>query len=179
MARTGRKRHELILREPNGRPKRPTVKQMEEQIRLRGDVEKLVVLMQPHRGGDSDQRRASALGRFVMDHKLRPELYDAGNEYAGLVRRLWAAKGVPSDQRGAAGSMGLGPSDATVRGWEKREEALRTALMRLSSQTFLNIRRITVEEREVKPEFNTEVIAGLMTLAVEMGRLRASEHPYA
>lgn len=179
MARAGRKRRELITREPNGRPKRPTVQQLEELQRQRFDFEKAIVLSQPHRRGDSDQRRASPLGRFVLDNKLRPELYDAGNEYAGLVRRLWAAKGVPSDQKGAAGSTGLGPSDATVRGWERREEALRTALMRLSSQTFLNIRRITVEEREVKTEFYAEVVAGLMTLAVEMGRIRASEHPYA
>jgi hypothetical protein len=178
MSRAGRKR-KPGYREPSGQLKRPTVQQLAELERAARDIEKVVVLAQPHRRGNSDQRRSSPLGCFVIDHKLRDELYDAGNEYAALVRRLWAAKGVPVDQRGSAAGMGLGPSDATVRGWERDEEGIRTILMRLSTQTYLNIRLITVEERGIKPEFYGEVVKGLRAIAIELGMMRAHERPYA
>jgi hypothetical protein len=60
-------------------------------------IEKLTVLKQPHRLGDTDQRLESPLGRFVVRNKLRPELYDAGIEYGGLVRHFYHAKGVQID----------------------------------------------------------------------------------
>lgn len=151
------------------------LKELERESRM-GEL--AVVLAQPHRQGDTHQWRGSALGRFILAHKLRPELYDVGEEYAALVRRLRAAKGVPMPEKPARAGMGLGPSDATVRGWERREEALRTVLMRLGTQVYLNVRRLTVEDRDCKEEFVVEIIAGLCALGVELGTIKASEHPY-
>lgn len=88
-------------RERNGRHKRPSRAEMERLAKLAAEREerkvKGVVLDQPHRRGNPDQRCENALGRFVVEEKLKPELYEAGDEFARLTltwRRLKALPGV-------------------------------------------------------------------------------------
>jgi hypothetical protein len=80
---------------------------MERQARIAAEREARkiigVVLDQPHRRGNTDQRCESALGRFVIAHRLAPELFDAGQEYAAVVRshrRLLGLPGVLSNGPG-------------------------------------------------------------------------------
>jgi hypothetical protein len=96
-----------IEREGNGRAKRPSRAEMERQARIAAEREARkiigVVLDQPHRRGNTDQRCESALGRFVIAHRLAPELFDAGQEYAAVVRshrRLLGLPGVLSNGPG-------------------------------------------------------------------------------
>jgi hypothetical protein len=56
-----------------------------------------VVLQQPHRRGaadPSDPRLASPLGRFCIVQKLRPECWDAGEQYGQVVRRDRRSRGL-------------------------------------------------------------------------------------
>lgn len=177
MARAGRKRKPGI-REANGRLARPTVQQLKELERVSRLGEMATVLAQPHRMGNTHQWAGSALGRFVLAHKLRGELFDVGEEYAALVRRLRAAKGVPVPEKLSSGGMGLGPSDATVRGWERKEEGLRTILMRIGTQAYIGVRKLVVEDRDTRPETAPLIIAGLVALGVELGTVKAGCHPY-
>lgn len=82
-------------REKNGRLKRPTKAEREAARLAKLDPEKSTVLNQPHRKGDRDQRRESPLGRFVMDRRLKSELYDAGEEFATIIRTWRRLKGLP------------------------------------------------------------------------------------
>lgn len=109
----GRRKNKLAIvpaeREGNGRHKRPSRAEMErraEEARKR-EARRIigVVLDQPHRKGNTDQRCESALGRFVIAHGLKPELYEGGNEFARIVhtwRRLKALPGVVSHGPGKA-----------------------------------------------------------------------------
>jgi len=97
-----------IEREGNGRHRRPSRAEMERQAEIAREREarkiKGVVLDQPHRRGNTDQRCENALGRFVIALRLAPELYDAGQEYGGIVRshrRLTGLPGVLSNGPGA------------------------------------------------------------------------------
>lgn len=94
-------------RERNGRLKRETVSH--------GD--KAVVLAQPHRLGDTDQRCESPLGRFCIRYKLNHDLLKAGRDYADIVRRWRAAKGIPTNEDLGGRGGGEGPSDETVKRW--------------------------------------------------------------
>jgi hypothetical protein len=177
MSRPGRKR-KFAQREPNGRIARPTVDQLKELERVSRMGEMATVLAQPHRQGDTHHWRGSALGRFVLAHRLRAELFDVGEEYAALVRRLRAAKGIPVPEKLSSGGMGLGPSDATVRGWERKEEGLRTILMRVGTQAYIGVRKLTVEDRDTKPETAALIIAGLVAIGEELG-VKINGHPFA
>jgi hypothetical protein len=67
-------------------------------------AERLQVMRQPHRRMNIDQRCENPLGRFVIALRLAPELYDAGQEYAGIVRshrRLMGLPGVLSNGPGS------------------------------------------------------------------------------
>jgi hypothetical protein len=78
-------------RQPSGRLRQPTAAEREAASRARLNAEKCLVLAQPHRRqfGD-DQLAESPLGRFVLRHKLRRELHDAGLDYARLRRHVRA-----------------------------------------------------------------------------------------
>ena len=73
-----------------------------------------VVLAQPHRRGDADQRCGSAFGRFCKRCAVNTAGETAAPKYEGLVRRWRAARGVPThaaarpwrDSRRAERSLG-------------------------------------------------------------------------
>ena len=101
-----KRKHELAPhpREGNGRQQRPSAAEREEARLMKLHAERLQVMRQPHRRMNIDQRCENPLGRFVIALRLAPELYDAGQEYAGIVRshrRLMGLPGVLSNGPGS------------------------------------------------------------------------------
>lgn len=138
MARRGRKRLSKP-RHPGG-----------EVIRERSDAVKGVVLAQPHRRGDTDQRRASALGRACRRARLRRECYDAGEDYAALVRRDWRgdAAGDADDQR----LRRLFPlAGAAARSRARRGRVVRRIIERRAMRVGLHRRLVTVIVERLRP----------------------------
>lgn len=160
-------------REPNGR-----IRRMDDRARDAFNVEKLTVLSQPHRRGErEDQKQASPLGRFVIRHKLREELYDAGNEYGGMVRCFYAAKlpagairgipQLPGDDRGSGN--GVSPEKAA---WlEKELHRLEAPLKTLSRRGFSALRMLAVHEREIMAGSERMAAEVLYMLAVMLKRV--------
>jgi hypothetical protein len=179
MSRQGRKR-KLAYREPNGQIRRPTAAMMADMERRKLQEQMAVVLAQPHRKNSTDQKRGSAIGRFVMDRRMKPATFDAAEEYGALVRRWRAARGVPSELRDGPGGIGSGgPADATVRGWAARIEAIEAAVIAKSSARYLSaIRRLVLEDRDIDPADHYGTVLALMALAVETGWMSANEHPF-
>lgn len=174
----------LKQREPNGRHKRPTAVERAKRDRDAYQVEMRTVLQQPHRKGQPDPTSpwcVTALGRFCLKHRLRRELHDCGAEYAALVNRWRAAKGVPLDSSTGQAGNGLGPSEGTVRAWERQIEAAGLAMRhavpgKAGNIAYEAVRHIAVDGAEIAPEFIPSGIAGLLALAVHMGH--RLNHPF-
>jgi hypothetical protein len=118
MSRKKRK-HAMALpeREGNGRHKRPSpaeLKRLQKEALLR-EARRVIgtVLDQPHRRGNRDQLCENALGRFVINRKLARELYDAGQEYAGIVYQHKRLMGLPGTYSNGPG-MGHGHDDPEI-----------------------------------------------------------------
>jgi hypothetical protein len=142
----------------------------------REDREKVVVLDQPHRRGDTSQLRESALGRFVLDHyadaRMGRTIYDAGQAFADVVRRWRAARGVPSDVRAGGGlSTTEGPSAATVARWWAQITAVDSRLTyEVSAGALRAVRHLVIDERETRLDPRI-VKLGLGIMAEEMGAI--------
>jgi len=174
----------LKHREPNGRHKRPTAAERAKRERDAYQVEMRTVLKQPHRRDMPEPEHpwcATALGRFCLKNRIRRELHDCAADYAGLVGRWRAAKGVPlADSTGHAGT-GLGPSAATVRAWEKEidamEKAMRRALPGKSGNiAYAAVRHVAVDGADLPPEFIPAAAQGMLALAKHMGHRLV--HPF-
>ncbi len=165
----------------NGRLKRPTIEQLKqiEAERYRENMQQAA--QQPHRRDfrdPLDPRLESALGRFCVRHRLRGELYDAGNEWAE-IRRSWnAAKGVPSEVRLGGGGSGQGPSDATVARWGRILTDIDEALYEVNAATMWAARRLCIDDVAPSREFEPYAIRGLSVVAVALGRVEPSIHPF-
>src|SRR5262245_33050033 len=86
--KAGRKRT-AGRRERNGRPQRPSAAD-------RNPI--AACLMQPHRRNAKDPKdpfNESELGRFILRQELPRIVYDSALDYAKLVRRSFAAAGIP------------------------------------------------------------------------------------
>ena len=173
----GRKR-KFTPREPNGRAQRSTVAALEAIERDKRLQNMSVVLSQPHRQGNTDQRCESALGRFCLKHRLAREIYDAAEEYRGVVNRWRAAKGIPMELRQGIGSGGDGPSEDTVRGWSKRILLMERALNRASNEARHAVCQIVLDGFELGADQVEHGKIGLFALADEMGFLGNRAHPY-
>lgn len=160
MARSGRKRA-VKPRHPGGRV-----------IGERPDQIVGTVLAQPHRRGDRDQLCASALGRACRRARLRRECYDAGEDYAALVRRWRAAKGAPSDLR-LGGAGGEGPDQATVDRWRRTILECDGAMARESREGWIAARAAMLDEIDVDMTWQEAFVCAMLGLAVCMGKLPA------
>jgi len=168
----GRKR-KFAHREPNGRLSRMAVHELD-----KFNIEKLTVLSQPHRRGElEDQKQESPLGRFVIQHSLPSELYDAALEYAGMVRCFYAArlpaaaiKGIPqlpADDRGSGN--GVSPEKAV---WlEKELSRIEAPLKTVSLAGFSALRMLAVHEREIALGVETAAANVLYHLAIMLKRV--------
>jgi hypothetical protein len=171
------KKRKLGKREPNGRLARPTVLQLVELQRAREETEKQVVLAQPHRRGERDQKASSALGRLCLRNKLEGELYQAGEDYGNLVRRWRIAKGVPVQGRPGV-SLGIEPDDATVRAWGRRILEIEDRLLNAAPGVLGAVGWLVLSDAEPHPVNEPAIIYGLRLLADELGLLKLGRHPY-
>lgn len=169
-------------REANGRLKRPTVAQLKEIEAARYRENMRQVAGQPHRRlapDPLDPRLENALGRFCVRMKLRPELYDAGQEWAAIVRRWRAAKGCPEPMlRGPQGS-GLGPSDATVAAWTRLVVEVERELSTHGAAVWFAARGVCIDDIEPTLENEEAAVVGLLEVAKALGRLPRYAHPFA
>jgi hypothetical protein len=95
----------------------------------------------------------SALGRFVLNHRLDRLRYDAGLRYANLVRRFLAVKGVPQPANGY--HVPDGAREVTAETARRLESMLREIDKRLRSVSRSGtaaVRQMAVFEREALPE---------------------------
>lgn len=177
-SRLGRKR-KVASREANGRIQRPS-KAEREAARLRAEQgERSTVLAQPHRLGNYDQLCASALGRHILDHRLRRELYDAGEEYAATTRRWRAAKGVPEPFITGGRGNGVGTTDEAVERLEVRLAAMRKHIAAESGDRALSyLDRVALDDATISGAVGFLVTGALMALAQHLGMANAGTHPY-
>jgi hypothetical protein len=77
----------------NGNIKQPNAAQRHKTAQELIDLEKSVVLAQPHRRGDRNQLCESPLGRLVLRRKLSLVIYDAPLEYGRRLRRWLTQRG--------------------------------------------------------------------------------------
>ena len=175
MAKAGRKRKEKAVRHPCGQIKQPA-KDEKRADQLR------VILTQPHRRGTEnpmDQKHESSFGRFCIRRKLREEIYTAGGQFAALVRRWRAAKGVPTQLRLGEGGSGLGPSDETVARWGCEIAGIdHGVIARSDPRGYLAIRTMILDEAESDPRLDDLAQVAAFWLAVETGNLTARESPF-
>ena len=142
-------------------------------------AEAIVVLSQTHRRGNTDQKCASALGRFVMAYKLRSEIYDAGQEYLEVTTRWRGAKGIPTSVHAGGGGCGLGPTDETVDDWSRRINNWHAAINGVVSKWGLPLMRSLVLDDEYPPAADAILTqATLVELAYATGRLGKNCHPF-
>lgn len=119
-------------REKNGKLQRPSKAERDAATRAASEREMSVVLAQPHRRGDSDQRRASAWGRFCLRNKLARELFDAGERYGQIYSRWCLLKAGRAVEGHSAGlGIGVDPTpehiERTVANLELAEAILKGA----------------------------------------------------
>ncbi len=167
------------VREQNGRLQRPTAAERE-AARLRREAgERATVLAQPHRRGNTDQMCSSALGRHVLDCRLRRELYDAGEEYASTTRRWRAAKGVPEPFIAGAKGNGAGASDEAVERLSARLNAMRKYVTVTSGPEALSaLDKVALEDRDTPGAIGFRVTGALCALAEHLSLIPIGAHPY-
>lgn len=138
------------------------------------------VLAQPHRRGNTSQLCASALGRFCLRMKLQPALYEAGQEYAGLIRRWRSAKGVPDPEITSALGNGVGPTPEKVREWTTEILRIETNMLRSGREWYYAVRSVCIDN--VDPDASNEgyAVEGLMELARLTGWIDwRDKHPFS
>jgi hypothetical protein len=110
------------------------------------------VLAQPHRKGQADPRdpfHESPLGKFVLQHKLDRLCYDDALNFANLIRRFFAVKGVPQIRSGHVARDGLELSAEAVRRLQGLLDALEGRLRKVSRNGLSAVRQLAFFEREV------------------------------
>jgi hypothetical protein len=125
-----------------------------------------VALAQPHRRGSKDPRDPfleSPLGRFISQLKLDRLCFDNALNFAQLVRRVFAAKGVPQPHRDGHRTPDnwLGLSTEAPRHLERELEELEKRLKNVSRSGFSAARQLVIFERETLPE-QAEVTASVL-----------------
>jgi hypothetical protein len=102
-----------------------------------------------------------------MRLKLRDEIYDAGLSYGTLVRRFYAAKGIPQIIKGAAPGPTTGGVDPKVAiELARRLLEIERPLRRMPG--FSAMRALTVNEVDIPESLNTAAAEVLFELAVEI-----------
>lgn len=138
-----------------------------------------VVLSQPHRRGNTDQKCESALGRFCLRMKLREELYSAGKNYADITRAWRVAKGVPSQMVSGGPGSGNGPSDATVIEWGKKLARVQMEMQRETPEGYYAIRLLCLDGVDIEYLNEAQAVDALMVMARDFGYLSTGDmHPF-
>ena len=174
----GRKR-KSGARQPDGRLRQPSRKEREEARKRKEFGEKHVVLAQPHRRGDADQRCGSAFGRFCKRCAVNAAGETAAAEYEGLVRRWRAARGVPTHLRLGLGGTGEGPSEASVRVWGARILRYDRAMAQASFEGWLALKQMLLMDYDIGLDQAPAALLALAALIEATGARggRANPHP--
>lgn len=163
-------------RYPSGQLKRPnTVQQIAEAERARADQEKIAVLSQPHRRGEQSQLAGSALGRFILKHKLRSECYDSAEQWAIIKRKWLSAMGarLPEKIHGTGADIPL----ELVNSWRDQDYEAQQAMLRYGGPDgLLSVTWMAFDDFEFAPGADAVLAKkALLALAVYFGQL----HPQA
>jgi hypothetical protein len=133
-----------------------------------------VVLAQPHRRGNTDQRCASSFGRFCLRNKLSQSVHDAGEEYRGTTQRWRILKGVPC-RREPGLSDGVGEIDNDlVRAIGSHMLTMERAMVAASLCGFYALRGMLLDDFEIGMDEDGPAAEALEALAVHLGFLRAA-----
>jgi hypothetical protein len=161
------RRRKSGLREANGRLKRISAAE-----KRAGTVEKMTVLCQPHRrnlnGDGLSQLAESPLGRLILKHGLRHELFDSGVEYGNVARFYLSAKARRVDINDGPGKGGE-ISSAKAALLEKELFRLERDLQKHPG--FGALRMLCIFERSIPTEAEQSVIGPLYALGRLLGHL--------
>ena len=169
-------------REASGKLQRPSKEERRQADRVRLLGERAFVAGQPHRRGEMSQLAGSVLGRFCLRTKLRPECYEAGLKFAATVAGWRAAKGVPVFSNATPGPAPV-PEDPEktkqrVDGLRKKMVRCEKVLLDVGTESLIAVRQLTLDEFELTWEQDEHAKDGLVALAVELGMMKADEHPF-
>lgn len=169
----GRPRNTLATREPSGRVKRPTLAQLKAARQSLEDAEKAYVANQPHRRGSTSDLAGTALGRFILATKGRPECYDAANEYATIKSKWLAAWSAPRNV--VHGGNGSDIPMEIVQEWGRRIADMENTMILAGGISGLGwVEDLAVYDRGEPQSFIWGSInSALLSLAVFCGRLDA------
>lgn len=183
MSRKGRPR-KSCPREPNGRPQRPTLAQIDAADRAQRQAEIAIVMAQPHRVSSPDPRsqwNGSAIGRFLLmkkagDVDTRGLLFQAAERYMRDYRAWWGARGVPRPVRDGEGKTPpeLGPDeqadeDERVRALGAKLGRINLSIGVLTHAGYVAMRDAILHEVDVPWMLDYDVMVALGQLAVEYG----------
>jgi hypothetical protein len=161
-------------REGNGRLKRPTMAEIRAAEADKLNAEKATVANQPHRKGDLSQLRESELGRFVLDNKLRSELYLAGNQLFVLVWSWRAAIGCPMPLHIPRSAIMNPDSEGMDAVWNKKINKCYAAIQQECGKgVVMPLVNLCVHDEPVSTMNRRNVIDGLAALAVELGQVES------
>lgn len=144
---------------------------VQERIEAQERAETLsVALMQPHRAGNDDPKLSTPLGRFCIVQRLRGELYQAGDQYAEVLRQAKAARGfsVPYSPRGE-GATGLteGQLQAMRDAAIIREANCNAILIAIHARAARVLEALCYDQREISVHDEALAAHGLLMLARE------------
>lgn len=159
-------------RYPSGQLKRAnTVQQIAEAERARADQEKIIVLSQPHRRGEQSQLAGSALGRFVLQQRLRVECYDAAERWATVKRKWLSAMGarLPEKIHGTGADIPV----ELVNSWRDQDYEAQQAMLRYGGpEGLLSVTWMAFDDFDFAPGADpAKTCRALLALAVYMGTI--------
>lgn len=160
------------VREPNGRLQRaPTAETAAEVVSI--------VLAQPHRRGDPDQRRRWAVGRLILDGRVRhrdhgPDLLERAAEifaadYARYRATMDSRRPLAATSGGAGREMTTEEAEAVKARWAKVRRAVRDCGERVLSACDLAVLDDPQDERILAPWIILSLPAGLGALVEHYG----------
>ena len=145
------------------------------------EVEKLTVMIQPHRRNMQDPASdwgGTAIGKFLYprlakDTEGTRELYDAAWRYWGLYNRWQRAKGVAGAYRDSTASAGApdptpeeqAELDDRVRSLDVKLLKLHLAMSQKSRPGFFAFRSAILDDMDVPPRVELETIKVIVELA--------------
>lgn len=165
------------LRERSGRRQRNTKEAIEAAQRKREEAEKAVVLSQPHRRGNTDQRCASHVGRYMLALQGHAayvsQCQDAYDELRNIVRRWRMLKGLPDPETSRYAEGGAGEPDPAVidRLHGRWMDAVSHVRWAAGNEEAVIVKTLC-EEYAVPPAgLERKAIRGLVSLARHFGQL--------
>lgn len=158
---------------PSGEKKRPRrLAQIAEAQKAAEEANMITVLSQPHRRGNRSQLCESRLGRFCLEHKLHPALYDAGHDFEIKLGLYQAAIMAPRPIR--LGGNGVDHGFEEQERLKKVTDQMRRVLERGGGyHGKIGVISLVLHENDCAIKiYPVQVIASLYALAIHQGRIK-------